>query len=73
MLFDRDKYILKQFMPIFLIRFNLVSHYNHVTEYTSPYIKAFCWPFLRCLLEYTLDYKALVVGMTRMCNNRRSK
>ena len=29
--FDRDKYILKQFMLAFLIPFNLVSHYNHVT------------------------------------------
>ena len=56
-------------MPVFLIPFNLASHYNHVTEYTSPCIKAFCWPCLRCLLEYALDYKALVVGMTRMCNN----
>ena len=31
MLFDRDKYILKRFMLVFLIPFNLVSHYNHVT------------------------------------------
>ena len=31
MLFDRDKYILKQFMLAFLIPFNLVSRYNHAT------------------------------------------
>ena len=31
MLFDRDKYTLKQFMLGFSIPFNLVSHYNHVT------------------------------------------